>query len=699
MKESLYDFCMKNEDKKYLLDEWDYKKNELSPNEVTNGKKDKVWWLCNKGHSYDMHIYSRVLQNSGCPYCSGRYAIKGENDLATTHPHLLKEWDYSKNIIKPDEILAGSSKNAWWICDVGHSYECRIGHRTSDNVGCPYCKGSAVLKGFNDLCTTNSELIKEWNYSKNTKGPDEFSKGSNVKVWWVCKYGHEWEATICHRTQGRGCPICTCRKILKGINDLKTWCIESNKQYLLDEWDYSKNKKSPEDYSKGSEEKVWWICKSGHEWKARIGNRVLLGRNCPICSNQKVLKGVNDFATKYPKLLEEWDYDKNIIKPDEISQESSKYKIWWRCKSGHSWQTTIRRRVVDGTGCPYCFSERQTSFSEQAIFYYIKQVFLDAINGYEIGNQFKLDIFIPSLILGIEYDGSAWHQEIDKDIRKNELCKNKKIRLIRVREEGCPKMLNNSFLRIINCRAIDIKKNIYDLDSSIKEVFNVIQQLLEKKIVIDVNVERDRSLIYSMYKQNKYERSLEYLRPDLMKEWDYELNKGLYPSMFTLGSHTKVHWVCSKGHKYESTIAKRVKSIIGCPYCSGKRVLKGYNDLATLFPELLKEWNFEKNLNISPFDISAGSDLSVWWKCNKCGLEWQSKIYSRKYGHGCPICGTIKSIENRRVKVKNLDTGEVFNSLKDAAEFCNLSSSTSISDCCRGKQKTAGGFHWEYYKN
>lgn len=611
--------------------------------------------------------------------------------------YLLEEWDYRKNNIKPNEITAGSSKDVWWICKKGHSYECRIGHRTSDNVGCPYCKGSKVLKGFNDLCTTHPKLIKEWNYSKNIKGPDEFSKGSNVKVWWVCKYGHEWKAAIHHRTQGRGCPICSCRKIVKGVNDFKTWCIENNKQYLLDEWNYSKNKRMPDDYPKGSEENVWWICKNGHEWEARIGNRVMLGRNCPICSNQKVLKGVNDFATKYPKLLEEWDYDKNIIKPDEISQESSKYKIWWKCKSGHSWEATIRRRTVDGTGCPYCFSERQTSFSEQAIYYYIRKVFSDAVNSYDIGKQFKLDVFIPFLSLGIEYDGSAWHQDIDKDIRKNELCKYNRIRLIRVREEGCPKMSNNSFLKIINCRAIDIKRYIYDLDSSIKEIFYVIEKLLGKKIVIDINVERDRNNIYVMYKQNKYEKSLEYLRPDLLKEWDYELNVGLDPSVFTLGSQAKVHWICSKGHKYETTISKRVKSVIGCPYCSNHKVLTGYNDLATTHPKLVEEWDFTKNLNIYPNKIHSGSNLLVWWKCKSCGFEWQTKVYIRKNGCGCPNCGVIKVAEKKMIKVRNLDTGEVFNSLKDAAEFCNLKSSQTISDCCKGKLKSAGGYHWEYY--
>ena len=834
---------MNNEEYKHLLDEWDYEKNEMSPNEVTNGKRDKVWWLCKKGHSYNMHIYSRVLQNSGCPYCSGRYAIKGENDLATTHHHLLKEWDYSKNIIKPDEILAGSSKNAWWICSVGHSYECRIGHHTSNKVGCPYCSGQKVLEGYNDLCTTHPELVKEWNYSKNIKSPKEFSKGSNIKVWWVCRYGHEWEANVNHRARGQGCPICSGNKIVENINDLKTWCEKNNKTYILKEWNYDRNIIKPSEVAKASNKKVWWVCDKGHEWEANISNRVRKGYGCPYCSNQKVLKGYNDFATIYPELLSEWDYEKNSISPDEIAGRSSNQKVWWKCKSGHSWFTSISHRTLESTGCPTCFSERQTSFSEQAIYYYIKQIFSEALNSYTIDNKFKLDVFIPSLSLGIEYDGSAWHQDINKDIRKNELCKDKGIRLIRVREEGCPKMSDNSFLKIINCKAIDIKKYIYDLDGSIKDIFYIIEQLLGKKIVIDVNVERDRNVIYSMYKQNKYEKSIKYLKPDLMKEWDYELNVGLDPSMFTLGSQTKVHWICQKGHKYEAIISNRTKekNSTGCPYCSNQKVLQGYNDLASKYPHLLEEWDYSKNIDILPTEISYGAELSVWWKCKyghswkamvssrtgkqksgcpycsnhkilrgyndlatvypillkewdfeknvdispyniapkankyawwkcekghswkaninsrnggkngcpicskkqilqgyndlatthpklleewnlnknkdispylitsgnrnyvwwrckKCGFEWSATVLSRVNGSGCPKCASLSRGKALSKKVINLDTNEIFQSLREAAEYCGLKKASCITECCKGRAKTAGGYHWAYYE-
>ena len=79
-----------------------------------------------------------------------------------------------------------------------------------------------------------------------------------------------------------------------------------------------------------------------------------------------------------------------------------------------------------------------------------------------------------------------------------------------------------------------------------------------------------------------------------------------------------------------------------CPYCTGKKVLKGYNDLQTLNPTLAKEWNYEKNNGLTPMDVAPNSHKKVWWKCNK-GHEWQAIIGNRHKGNGCPICRKLKS--------------------------------------------------------
>ena len=95
--------------------------------------------------------------------------VKGENDLATVNPVLAKEWHPTKNgNLNPEDITSGSSKEVWWLCPKGHSYSMVVNQRTKRGYDCPYCSGQRVLKGINDLATTNPELAKEWNYEKNS---------------------------------------------------------------------------------------------------------------------------------------------------------------------------------------------------------------------------------------------------------------------------------------------------------------------------------------------------------------------------------------------------------------------------------------------------------------------------------------------------------------------------------------------------
>ena len=133
---------------------------------------------------------------------------------------------------------------------------------------------------------------------------------------------------------------------------------------------------------------------------------------------------------------------------------------------------------------------------------------------------------------------------------------------------------------------------------------------------------------------------LQTANPSLSKEWHYENNQGLTPMDITSNSDKKVWWRCNEGHEWQARIADRSKGN-GCPYCAGKKVLVGYNDLNTVNIELAKEWNYEKNNSLTPMDVTANSDKKVWWKCSK-GHEWVAKIYSRSNGSGCPACSSEK---------------------------------------------------------
>lgn len=196
--------------------------------------------------------------------------------------------------------------------------------------------------------------------------PSDVNAGSERKVWWICEKGHHYEAAIYQRATknaggGTNCPYCSNKKVLKGYNDLETLNPE-----VAAEWNYEKNGDlKPCDFVISSGKRVWWKCKTcGYEWEASIVNRSSKHNKtgCPLCAHQVLVSGVNDLATVYPGLLEEWDFEKNILNPHEISGGTNK-KAWWICKDcGHSWETSIPVRTKMNGGCPKCSAKRRGKF-------------------------------------------------------------------------------------------------------------------------------------------------------------------------------------------------------------------------------------------------------------------------------------------------------------------------------------------------
>ena len=129
------------------------------------------------------------------------------------------------------------------------------------------------------------------------------------------------------------------------------------------------------------------------------------------------------------------------------------------------------------------------------------------------------------------------------------------------------------------------------------------------------------------------------VNPELAKEWHPTKNGALTPEHVAPASNRKVWWRCEQGHDYQAVIASRTQRGGSCPYCANKKVLAGFNDLATLEPAVAKEWHPTKNGALTPQDVTPGSRKRIWWRCS-AGHEWQAVIYSRTGSQrcGCPVC-------------------------------------------------------------
>ena len=480
-------------------------------------------------------------------------------------------------------------------------------------------------------------------------------------------------------------------------------CIANSRGLLKDhpeymcKYDYEKNKNL--DLSKltvASSKKAWWKCdKCGNSWPAVISSQTNLKKDhgCPYCSGRFVIKGKTDLASQKPEMLDEWDFDKNTIQPDEISCYSGQ-KVYWRCKEcGHSWPQTVANRV-SGSGCPKCNKENVNSFCEQALFYYVKQYFPDAINS-DMHIGMELDVYVSSLNVAFEYDGEAWHKTAKKetiDIKKNQACKDNGITLIRIRE---PKLKS-----IEDCIVFRREDSISNLSLDYV-IFEALHYLLPDQ-VIDIDTTRDTPKILEQYVVKKYENSLAYCFPDIAAEWHPTKNGLLTPDKVSKASRYTVWWLGKCGHEWPMSVSDRtvtfvrkngrIKKPYGCPFCSGKRLGEGINDLQTRYPEIAKEWHPTKNGELTPSKIMPGSNKPVWW-LGTCGHEWPASPNKRCLSkQGCPICFKSK----RSPAVVCVETGEMFDSGISAAKKVGLLSPQSIYACCRGKARTAGGYHWKY---
>ena len=107
---------------------------------------------------------------------------------------------------------------------------------------------------------------------------------------------------------------------------------------------------------------------------------------------------------------------------------------------------------------------------------------------------------------------------------------------------------------------------------------------------------------------------------------------GWDPGTVTAGTHQKKDWKCKEGHIYSSTVKNRTNGR-GCPFCSGRQLLAGFNDLKTKFPDIAAEaygWD--------PSTVVPGTNQKKDWKCKEGHIYFSIVVNRTSSGSGCPIC-------------------------------------------------------------
>lgn len=630
------------------------------------------------------------------------------------------------------------------------------------------------------------DIASEWHPSMNVPLTSaEVHNGSSLNAYWVCSEGHIYQKTVSKRTKrGQGCPQCRMEKNAFAFVHPE----------LLVFWDFEKNQDiNPEKISYGSEKKVWWKCPKGHSYRQALHAKSA-GAGCLICTKQIVSKETS-LATERPDIAAEWHPTKNkglvdgrgidISTPDKVTT-GSKQKVWWLCPVGHEYPAVIYARKR--TGCPICDSEKRTSFPEQAIQYYLNQLFV-AESRSKLGG-FEADIYCPIIKVAIEYDGEYFHSgnaSDSREERKNQFFIDAGILLFRIKETKQKIEFSCSGTEYGYEIKTTYTQDYYFVEDVIGEIIKHINERFHKDYSLDVDIARDKVAIINLYAQQKNENSFLMQKPLGAQKWDYEKNGDIDLRLLPRTSKKKYWWKCPTcGNEWYGTLDSLVNSLT-CNKCtrqvkaeidmspeiymdssavfreletslqtenpelaaqwhptkngyfkpihvsprSGKRVWwlcpecgnewpqyiktrnngkgarkcpicannqkKNNTDSITPFLDILfEEWHPTKNGDKKLTDYTPGSNITVWWKCSKCGTEYECPIKTRKNGGGCNTCGMVSRNTSKYKKVRNIDTGEVFDSVISAAASTNTNR-VSISHCLKGKQNTAGGFRWEYY--
>ena len=305
---------------------------------------------------------------------------------------------------------------------------------------------------------------------------------------------------------------------------------------------------------------------------------------CQVCKNEVII--TTDWFHKNIRLGREgckhakpisvgdtFGYLKVLASADDyIKPKSKAHEKQWLCECICGRQKEILEsnlKAHKSLSCGIC--SNRVSIPEKMIYYYLSQHFKDIQEQYRpefLGGK-EIDIYIPSLCVGIEYDGYRWHRDITGDEEKNDICKSYGISLIRIREPRCPTITNNFY-------CIETPKpttNGTHMTQPIRDLVDFLNQKFMCSINVDIDCVRDNADICKRIISTVGFNSLEYLFPEIAKEWDYVKNYPLTPDKVSAHTGKKAWWICPKcNQSYSSVIASRTGSKRhGCRNCQNTK--------------------------------------------------------------------------------------------------------------------------------
>ena len=335
-----------------IAKEWHPNKNgDLSPEKITPGSGKKVWWICSEEHEYEASIVNRSKKR-GCPFCSNPPKRVGYgNDLQSKYPNVAKQWHPTKNgDLTPIDVTAKSGKKVWWVCDAGHEWKVMIAHR-SNGTECPKCSIQTSRPELYYYCELKTIFNKVEHRKKIEKiEVDIFIYDINMAIEYDGVFFHskkiQKDVIKKQKITQLGFSIINIRqKPMKKISE-DDIVIDHLKDLEVNFLDFLTQFKKNKMLSEGHIRKINSYLTIGKPQNEKLYNNLLSYLPGPLPG--KSLK------ERFPKIAKEWHPTKNKeLNPSNMNAFSHK-KVWWICKKGHEYYSSIINRTSTGRGCKYC---------------------------------------------------------------------------------------------------------------------------------------------------------------------------------------------------------------------------------------------------------------------------------------------------------------------------------------------------------
>lgn len=349
------------------------------------------------------------------------------------------------------------------------------------------------------------------------------------------------------------------------------------------------------------------------------------------------------------ELLGQWDKEHNgDLTPHSVSYGSHK-RIWWKCAFGHQWDAPVYSRTGAASGCPYCTGKKLLPFTKTLATEY-PQLAKEWHPRKNVG--LSPDEVPPAThrkVWWVCEKGHEWQAQINA----------------RTRGTGCPICANKKVIVGVNDLATThpgIAAQWHPSKNGGRTPQSVVSGNYAKVWwKCDRGHEWQASILSRTSIGNGCpvcagkvvipgQNDLASQKPYIAAQWHPDKNGTLTPQDVTPYSNRYVWWLCGEGHEYRTAVAHRSQSESDCPYCKNRKVLAGFNDLATVEPRIAAQWHPELNGPLTPQMVTAGSRKKVWWQCAE-GHVWKAVVYSRTGAKkcGCPVCaGRFKEFKQTR---------------------------------------------------